>query len=215
MLFLMMMHAVVVCAERAPQEAAKLLQSAYEKTETFTADFKQETAMRMSTRSRTAEGRVTIKKPMFIRWDYVSPDKQILVGNGRQFLMYFEKTKQMIIRPVDDYMESDVTYAFFTGTGDILRDFDVHDGKVEDGILETDLGDDFFLKLVPKKQHPQLEYMLLWIDRSSHLINRLQLIDLFGNVTDLVFSNIHTGVPVAEEYFSFTPPPGTEVIEQN
>jgi outer membrane lipoprotein carrier protein len=45
-------------------------------------------------------------------------------------------------------------------------------------------------------------------------VRRLEIVDHFGSITDLVFANISRNEPVAPETFVFTPPLGTEIIEQ-
>jgi len=74
-------------------------------------------------------------------------------------------------------------------------------------------GDLQVIKLVPKVAHPQVDSLHLWIDR-EYLLRRLEIVDHFGSVTELTFADIRRNEAVAEELFTFTPPAGTEVIEQ-
>jgi len=195
------------CAALTPLELAQKLQARYEETKTMSADFKQSTSVPMSNRKRLGAGKVVISKPGRIRWDYQAPDKQVLISDGKKVSMYVANAAQMIVQPVSQYINSDVTYAFFAGTGNIVRDFKVLPPERQaDANLKA-------IKLVPKTPHPQVDYLHVWID-DTFMVRRLEIVDHFGSITDLAFSNITRNEPVAPETFVFTPPLGTEIIEQ-
>ncbi len=46
------------------------------------------------------------------------------------------------------------------------------------------------------------------------LVRRLRIVDHFGTVTELNFTNIRLNQPVDREIFKFTPPVGTEIVKQ-
>lgn len=210
-LLLMLPPAVGLAADLPPQEVAKTIQATYAKTKTLRADFKQSTTSRMSDRERLGAGTMVLAKPGLMRWDYKEPDQQVFVCNGDKISMYFAKEKQMMVTPAKEYLESDVTYAFFTGKGDIQRDFTVA-GPEEEDIVEPLTT--YQLKLIPKAGHPQIDFINLWVDRKTFLLQRLKVTDKFGTVTDLVFSKVATNQEVPAALFSFTPPKGTEIIDQ-
>lgn len=195
------------CAAPSPQDLAARLQARYEETGSLTADFQQQATVPMSARKRSGAGRLVIKKPGRIRWDYQAPDRQVLISDGHKVSMYFAQSRQMIVQPVSEYINSDVTYSFFVGTGNIVRDFEVHPPQrsAQPGLRA--------IKLVPKKAHPQVDFLHVWMD-DSYLLRRLEIVDHFGSVTELVFSNIVMNAPVAADTFVFSPPPDTEIIEQ-
>jgi len=196
-----------LAAALSPQELAQKLQARYEETKTMSADFKQTTTLPSTSRKRLGNGRLVIAKPGRIRWDYQTPEKQVLVSDGNKFLMYLPSSRQMMVQPVSQYLNSDVTYAFFTGSGNIVRDFNALPPDRPVGQREK------VVKLAPKAQHPQVAHLHVWLD-DSFMISRLEIVDHFGSVTDLAFSNLKRNEPVSPELFRFTPPPGTEIIEQ-
>jgi len=196
-----------LCAAPTPLELAQKLQARYEETRTMAADFKQSTSVPMTTRKRLGAGKVVIFKPGRIRWDYLTPDRQVLISDGKKVSMYLADSAQMMVQPVSQYINSDVTYAFFAGTGNIVRDFKVLPPERKgDANLRA-------IKLVPKAEHPQVDYLHIWVDE-NFMVRRLEIVDHFGSITDLVFSNITRNEPVSPDVFVFTPPLGTEIIEQ-
>ena len=195
-------------AELGPEDKALKLQETYDKTLSFTADFSQSTSMKLSRRLRKGLGTLVIKKPGLMRWDYQEPDHQVLVCDGEVMSMYFSSARQMIVMSAEEYLQSDVTYAFFAGKGNILNDFNV--GSIPDDYCCGDFPD---LKLVPKKQHPQVENIYLWLD-GRFLVSRMKISDHYGSVTDLSFTNIKLNQSVADDAFTFVPPSGTEIVKQ-
>lgn len=198
-----------------PAEIAQKLQTAYESASTVTAEFRQTTAMKFSSRIRQGSGTMIFRKPGRMRWDYTAPDNQVLISDGESISMYFEKNRQMIVSSAKEYLQSDVTYSFFAGTGDILKDFDV--GQAD---FANTLDDLLLIKLVPKSSHPHVSAIHAWIASDTYLIKQLQIVDHFDTVTDLYFNNVqidgefYSKQRVTDELFLFIPPPDTEIIEQ-
>ncbi|MFH7319838.1 outer membrane lipoprotein carrier protein LolA [Desulfurivibrio sp. D14AmB] len=200
-------------AADAPTElerVARQLQETYNQTGSFRAQFRQLTTMPMGGRQREGAGTVIFRKPHQMRWEYDFPDHQVLVSDGRQVRLYFAASRQLMLRDVADYLESDVTYAFFSGTGDLLRDFSVEEVPA----AEARPGRGHLLRLVPRELHPQVEYLDLEADRDSFLIRRLEIVDHFGSVTTLTFSRIELDPELPPDFYRFTPPDGTEILGQ-
>lgn len=198
-----------------PLEVAHKLQDTYEKALSLVADFNQTTTMKFSSRIRQGNGTMVFLKPGRMRWDYLTPDYQVLISDGETISMYFEKNHQMIITNAKDYLQSDVTYSFFAGTGNILKDFDVSESDIY-----SEIDNYYSLKMTPKSVHPQVSTIYLWIAHDTFLITHMQIIDHFDTVTDLFFDNIkintdHYGnSEITNDLFLFRPPEGTEIIEQ-
>jgi outer membrane lipoprotein carrier protein len=195
-------------AASSPEEVARKLQLTYEKTSSFQADFTQSTSLQQSRRQREGDGTMVIAKPGLMRWDYRKPDRQVFICDGSTMSMYFAKAAQMMVIPAREYLQSDVTYAFFVGTGDILRDFEPRFPKGDYGGGESPT-----LQLFPRVEHGQVEHLDVWLDDRS-LVRRFKIVDHFGSVTELNFTNIRLNQPVDREVFKFTPPAGTEIVKQ-
>ena len=216
LLFVLLIPALVKAQEMDSLEIAQKLQSTYEKALNLVADFKQTTAMKFSSRVRQGSGTMIFRKPGRMRWDYRSPDYQVLISDGETISMYFEKSNQMIVSNAREYLQSDVTYSFFAGTGDILKDFDVSDPD----LVTDSMDNSFLIKLTPRSSHPHVSSIHAWISHDTFLITHLQIVDHFETVTDLFFFNIlinadhYDSREIKEDLFLFIPPADTEIIEQ-
>ncbi len=191
-------------------EIARRTQQVYESTSSFKADFRQTSSITgIRHRDRKGSGTMVIQKPGLLRWDYSSPDRQVLVSDGEEFSLYFAAENQMIVTPARQYLQEDVTYNFFSGSGEVLRDFDV---SIVPANIEKE--GSYAIRLIPKKAHGQVQLLYIWVDKSTFRINHLQILDHLGSTTDLHFYNMVVNEPFSKDFFHFIPPEGTEIIRQ-
>ncbi|MDF1614514.1 LolA family protein [Desulfurivibrio dismutans] len=202
--------AMATDVEPEPEELAGRLQEIYDQVAGFKAEFRQRTAMPMSRRQRVGEGRVMFLKPHQMRWEYETPDHQVLVGDGKEVRLYLARSNQMMISEVDTYLDSDVTYAFFAGTGDILRDFVVT--AVPEWERPTLPAGYYALRLEPRELHSQVEYLDLLVGGEPFFIRRLDIVDHFGSVTTLEFSGVELDPDLPADFYRFEPPADTEIM---
>ncbi len=211
----------LVNAAETPEEVASRLQKRYDTIYSFTFDFNQDTRGQLSGRPKKGSGQAFFLKSTTagenngkMRWNYSTPEKQVLVSDGVTFSMYFASMAQMIISPASA-LQQDLTYSFFTGSGDLLEDFTV---------LPADLtlspeDQTTIIKLIPKAKQSQVAEIHLWVTDDS-LIRRIEILDHFDTLTVLNFSNLlvntldRDNTELMKQLFHFNPPEGTEIINQ-
>lgn len=197
-------------AAPTPTAIAARLQQQYEEAKSFFADFKQTTTLQMgSRRTRRGAGTVVIQRPGEMRWDYTTPEPQVIICDGKTITIYLPKAKQLMVGDAREYLQSDVTYAFFTGTGNIVRDFKV--SAPEDGHIETAKG--YRITLTPRKTNPHVAKLTVTVAKKSFLIKELLITDHFGSITKMTFSHLRLNKQFPADFFRITPPPGTEIIK--
>ena len=201
--------ALPVAHAMEPQAIAARLQQRYEQTTTLQANFRQETTIAgLAGRSQSAQGTVILKKPGKLRWDYTTPDKQVLICDGDEVLFYVARQKQMMVSNASQYLKDDLTYTFFMGQGSISDDFVVE--AMEEELLD---GSSHGLKLTPKQEQGQVQTLYLWLD-DDFQITHLRIIDHLQSTNDIRLFQIIRNEPVADALFLFVPPKGTEIILQ-
>jgi len=218
----------IAAEENSPESQALALQSKYNSLTSLTFSFDQVT--KTGTRERKGRGDALFyryqlpsevgqennapAKQSAMRWNYTEPDPQIIVSDGQTLSIYTEKDKQLIRTPAKE-LESDITYAFFAGTRNLLEDFSAQTPDTtfifsSDKELQT-------LLLVPRQPHNQIRDVQVWFD-SEGLIHHLKITDHFDSVTELNFDNIKAdSFPPGDrktlnEVITFPIPPGTEII---
>lgn len=214
-----MVHAEVPPVEY-PEDIAARLQVRYDAMKSLTFNFYQDIQGEMTGRPRQGSGRAVFLKgdgKARMRWDYTNPERQVLISDGTVFSMYFSNLKQLIISPAEQ-LDTDLTYAFFTGKGDITRDFHIRPANEDE--QSTNENEFKVIKVIPKTQHSQVQDIHLYVSATS-LIRRIKIRDHFGTLTILNLSDIEVDTAMdgktpqeIEAIFTFVPPPGTEIIRQ-
>jgi outer membrane lipoprotein carrier protein len=215
LLCIILLASHVHAADTAPaaEEVARQLQAVYDRMHGFQADFTQETASTLYRRRLRAAGKVIFVKPGLMRWDYLNPDYQVLISNGETITMYFEKNRQMIVTTAKHFLQSDLVYSFFAGTGNILRDFDIFPVTTNTFSPETT----HVIKLVPKEPHAKMKDLYVWVNKDDFFIKKISITEHFDTVTDFEFSDTEqlSDKQVDPAVFEFTPPVGTEIIKND
>ena len=86
----------------APGTVAARLQARYDAMRSLSFTFIQQTEGQMAGRPRKGGGKAYFLKtggPKRMRWNYDTPERQVLVSDGKTFSMYFENLQQMIVLP--------------------------------------------------------------------------------------------------------------------
>jgi outer membrane lipoprotein carrier protein len=104
------------------------IQKQYNTTDTFQAKFVQKSYLKVLGQSQKAEGFVSIKKPGKMKWDYKSPDPQILVSNDQGLWLYLPDEKQVTKMKVQSIYSSNTPALFLAGRGKLTESFTI--GKV-------------------------------------------------------------------------------------
>ncbi len=212
----------LVATAESPEAVAARLQERYDNIQSLSFDFIQETRGQLTGRPKKGRGQAFFVKDTDkdtiagkMRWNYSDPDRQVLVSDGKSFSMYFASLSQMIVTPAES-LQQDLTYSFFTGTGNLLQDFTIL--APEHG-LNTGQEQTTIIQLTPKARQSQVASIHLWVTDDS-LIQRIEILDQFDTITVLNFSSLKvnsldTGdAALMKRLFHFTPPEGTEIIRQ-
>ncbi len=223
LIFLLLLIPVFSLADETPEETAARLQQRYDEIHSLQFDFTQDTRGQLAGRPKSGMGQAFFVRdtanntPGMMRWNYSSPDRQVLVSDGKTFSMYFETLAQMIVTDAE-VLKRDLTYSFFTGRGSLQENFTV---SAADEHFSTNRQESktIIIKLTPKQMQSQVAAIHIWVTEDS-LIQRIEILDHFDTLTVLNLSHLkvnklspHDPVLI-KRLFTFVPPEGTEIIEQ-
>ncbi len=204
-----------------PEQLAAKLQDTYAAVNSMSFSFSQTTSGPMTGRPKSGKGNGlyarTADKPL-MRWNYLTPDPQVVISDGRTISMYFEKLNQMIISEVDE-AQTDILFSFFAASEPLENHFTILPPFLETDISEADLPEMQSLRLEPLDKNSQIKNIHLWFGENS-IIRRIDLLDHFDTKTTINLSNIEinplegAGQQERDKLFSFVPPEGTEIIRQ-
>lgn len=154
-------------------------------------------------------GRIVLKRPRQMRWDFTRPDRRLFVTDGQQMWIH---------SPVDNQVihYQDVSGAAASGGIDsLLSEMDKLDESFNVALVEdpeaSRLGH-FSLALTPKEEAP-FKSLLLEVHKRKLTLKRILVIDSFDNETELRFSNVKVNGNVDDSLFKFDVPEDAELIQ--
>lgn len=188
----------------APQVAAAL-QAKYDRIRDFSADFTQQYESGVLRRKLTERGKVHVKKPGKMRWDYAAPEKKVFVSDGSQIYLWVPADNQVTRSPVPKQDEATTAVLFLVGKGNLTRDFTV---TFVPGAPAGTYG----LRLEPKLPERDYDWLQLVVDQQTLQIRSLMAADRQGGQSTFTFSNFKENIGVPDSTFAFKIPRGADVV---
>lgn len=190
------------------KDLVKKVEARYQKTTDLTAEFAQTTSVRGFASAIKSAGRVYLKRPGKLRWDYLEPTlEQIFVENDKvQF--YIPEHKQVLNGQLSRMANSQAPLQLLQGIGRLDEHYLVAlapDGARGNGGLPI-------LSLTLPDGGPDQPRIVIEVDAATHYLRRVELHDVNGNVSTFTFSALKANSGLRDDLFVFTVPKGVEVI---
>lgn len=191
----------VSMAPAQPPGGRESLARFFEKVDRYTAQFTQVLLDEAGEPIQEAKGRLWIERPNKFRWNYETPYKQQIVSDGERLWVYDEDLKQVTVRPLQQGL-LETPAALLAGKGRLEERFNVADVG-EEGGLE-------WVELTPKGKDGGFEQVRLGFRQGR--LRMFELHDALGQTTRYTLSDGLENQPIAPSRFTFTPPPGVDVV---
>jgi outer membrane lipoprotein carrier protein len=202
--------AVLVASADARQQTAQAvaaaLQTKYDTVRDFSADFTQQWESGVLKRKITERGKLQVKKPGKMRWDYTDPEKKLFVSDGAKIYFWVPADNQVTRSAVPKQDEATTAILFLVGKGNLTRDFTV--SFAPDAPAGT-----YALRLDPKLPERDYEWLNLVIDQKTLQIRALTAADRQGSQSKYEFSNFKENRGISDSTFAFKIPKGADVID--
>jgi len=194
-------------AQETAAELAAALQRKYDGIKDFSADFTHAYEGGVLKKKITERGRLVVKKPGKMRWDYSAPEQKQFVSDGLKMYSYIPQDKQVVVASVPEN-DAATPALFLAGKGNLTRDFTA-------SLLDAPAGmpaGSRALKLVPKVRQAEYDSLVLVVDPATLGIRGLVTIDAQGGTSSFSFTNLQENTGVADKAFAFKIPRGVDVI---
>ncbi|RYZ07068.1 MAG: outer membrane lipoprotein carrier protein LolA [Myxococcales bacterium] len=187
-------------------EIVTRVQAFYDKTATFKAGFKQRYYVQAYDKTKDSAGSVIFEKPGKMSWRYTSNGNRV-VSDGNVIKIYEKENKQMYEQPLSK-TQYPAALSFLTGQGKLKQNFKF--SKQDSKQMKFESG--YVLEGSPLQPTAAYDKVFFYVDAQTYQVRRVLILDAQGNRNrfDFVTSEANTKSPPGE--FSFTPPPGTQVI---
>jgi outer membrane lipoprotein carrier protein len=170
----------------------------------FAADFLQESTVKTMEITDFGNGRLYVRYPGMMRWEYEKPERQVIITDGRKLWIY---------RPQDNLVMVGHAPAFFSdGKGaSFLSDISLVRKKFKIALAPAEGEYLYELKLTPIERTLNVSEIRLYVTPRSYNIARIVTLNDYGDDTRIDILNPQFAVHLEPSLFSFDIPPGADV----
>ena len=188
-------------AAQSSQEGQQRVEAFLQGLDGLQAQFKQILTDRNGQTVDEASGTLAISRPDRFRWDYRQPYQQIIVADGSRIWIYDSDLEQVTVRKLDETLSA-TPAMLLSGRSSLSDNFKVTQVSRE-GAVD-------WVKMEPKRDDTDFRWVRLGFEGA--LLKYMQLADKLGQTTGLEFSKLERNPPLDPSRFTFTVPPGADVI---
>jgi outer membrane lipoprotein carrier protein len=158
---------------------------------------------------RTESGRLWLKKPGKMRWEYRSPEEKLFIADGKNAWLYLPADKQVRKSSLRELEDLRSPLAFLLGKTRLGKELqylsfapDVTPSRPENVVLRG----------VPRGVGDRVSQLLLEIT-PGHAIARILIHGTDDSITEYRLSEQTEDIQVPDSQFRFSAPAGTEVVD--
>jgi len=148
-----------------------------------------------------ASGDLAVRRPNRFRWDYREPHQQVIVADGTRIWLYDSDLEQVTVKRLDDTLSA-TPAMLLSGEGKLEDNFVVREVSKDNGID--------WVRMEPKRTDTDFKWVKLAFEGPN--LRAMQLADKLGQTTSIEFSKMERNPPLDPSLFTFTVPPGADVI---
>lgn len=187
-------------------QVVERVQAFYDRTKTFKSRFKQRYWVKAHNKTKDSAGDVIFQKPGKMSWRYTSNGNRV-VSDGKVIKVYEKENKQMYEQPLEK-SQYPAALAFLTGSGNLKQafKFELADPK------QMGFEGGYVLVGVPREATPAYQKIFMFVDVGTFQVRRVLMLDAQGNRNRFDFEQPEVNVKAPPNEFTFTPPPGTQII---
>ncbi len=148
-------------------------------------------------------GTVVLSRPGRFRWEYTAPNRQSIVSDGLNLIVYDPELRQASVQPVVEAL-GDAPITLLMGRYPVFDRFEVERGGRRDGLE--------WVSLTPKSQ--DLEFTRIELGLDAEKVVRMEMLDHFEQTTVINFLRPQLSPEVAADAFRLHLPQSVDVVGQ-
>jgi outer membrane lipoprotein carrier protein len=187
-------------AQTAP-EGQRRVETFLQGLDGLQAQFRQTLSDRSGQQLEEASGTLAVSRPDRFRWDYRDPYQQVIVADGTRIWIYDSDLEQVTVRKLDETLSA-TPAMLLSGRSNLADNFSVTQASRE-GAVD-------WVRMEPRREDTDFKWVRLGFEGA--VLKYMQLADKLGQTTSLEFSKVERNPPLDPSRFTFTVPPGADVI---
>lgn len=174
----------------------------------FSVLFFQTSTLKAMEIQETASGKLLVKRPGMMRWDYEKPDKQIIVSDGTHLWVYRPEDNQVLVGRAPSFFGEGKGAGFLSDIKSVRKNFSI--------TLENKEGEKSYrLKLIPKKQTQDLSRVFLVVSPDTFEVMEVITYNLYDDETRIELTYYSYDRNLGDDIFRFEIPDGTDVVKMD
>ncbi|OUY08382.1 outer membrane lipoprotein chaperone LolA [Acinetobacter populi] len=210
-----MMTTQSYAAAATTQQATNNLVKQLSSIQSLTADFEQSTRLTQARNSQQQNkptpqhlnqnfsGVMKVARPGKFYWETTKPAKQTIVTTGQSVWIYDPDLQQAVKQSLDDQVANTPALLLSGNAQEIMNAYTVG---------QPDASKTYY-SLTPKNKEGAFERLLISFGPNK-APTLMILEDSMGQTTTIKFKNVKLNAQISNSVFNFTPPKGTDIIEQ-
>lgn len=184
-----------------PEGVVKLqagVKAASAATTTISSDFTQEKSMRIMQDKLFSKGKFYFKKEKKLRWEYTTPYSYLIIINNDRITVKDEQKTSNYSMQTDKVFSEINNIIMGSVQGTLLAD--------EKNFSSTffEAGNAYIARLKPlsPKMKGSLSEIVIWFDKNSFTVTKLEMTEPNKDSTIITFTGIKHNIPIADEMFA-------------
>jgi len=170
----------------------------------FSADFLQESTIKAMEITDFASGRVYVRYPGMMRWEYEKPERQAIITDGHKLWIYRPLDNQVMTGNAPVFFRDGKGASFLSDIRLVRQKFTITSHQPEGENL-------YELRLVPREKTLNISQIRLYIVPRAFTIARIVTLDDYGDDTRIDIVNTQFNVELDPALFKFDIPKGADV----
>lgn len=172
----------------------------------FSARFDIESTLKAMQVTDTAAGRLMVKYPGKMRWEYEQPDPMLFVTDGVTLWMYQPQERQVRVGQTDAVLGGSQGASFLSDVRLLRKQFQIDlDPNGSSELVR--------LKLTPREGAFDIAFITMTISRATHDVVEVVTTNQSDDTTRVIFRDIVFQQVFPDTLFEFEIPEGTDVLQ--
>ena len=174
----------------------------------FSAGFNQVSTLKALDITDTASGKMIVKRPGMMRWEYEKPEKQIIISDGDRLWIYRPEDNQVLTGSAPEFFKEGKGAGFLSDMKILRKKFNIT-------LMKGESDSFYMLKLLPNEK--MLDILSIFIKVSKSNFNIVQIItyNSYEDETKIDLFDIKFKDKIDDSSFNFIIPDGVDILQIN
>ena len=202
---------VLLLAVQDPWPVLDRASASFDTVRTLQADFTQIIVNPMLGDPDTTRGKLYQQKPNAFAMRFSEPKNDRIVADGRYLWLYTpSSTPGQVIRsaiPATGNTGPNLIGQFVERPRERYEPRYVRADSIADGAVDV-------VALTPRDRETPYAAATLWITRKDGFVRRIEIVENSGQTRTIMLRNVVVNHPINSREFKFSPPAGSQVVDQ-